>query len=133
MTVVSAALGHQAGLVTAVSVALGHQVGSGTAVLGALGRQIGLFLVARQAGWAGREGQAGRGSLIMAQGRPSRAALDAKLALEQRFREPLDVKLALERRFLRPLEVKVVLERQFCEFVVVFLRFSAVSQSLRTL
>ena len=100
--------------------ALGRQVGSGTAVLGALGRQVGLVLVARQAGWAGRAGQAGRGRLILAQGRPPRAALDAKLALERRFREPLDVKLALERRFRRPLEVKLVLERHF----VVFLSFS---------
>ena len=130
---VSAALGHQAGLVTAVLVALGRQVGSGTAVLGALGRQVGLVLVARQAGWAGREGQAGRGSLILAQGRPSRAALEAKLALEQRFRELLDVKLALEQRFQRPLEVKLALERQFHVFFTVFLRSSAVSQSLRIL
>ena len=130
---VSAALEHQAGLVTAVSVALGRQVGSGTAVLGALGRQVGLVLVARQAGWAGREGQAGRGRLILAQGRPSRAALEAKLALERRFRELLDVKLALEQRFQRPLEVKLALERQFYDVFIVFLRFSAVSQSLRTL
>ena len=113
--------------------ALGRQVGSGTAVLGALGRQVGLVLVARQAGWAGREGQAGRGSLILAQGRPSRAALEAKLALERRFRELLDVKLALEQRFQRPLEVKLALERQFYDIFTVFLRFPAVSQSLRTL
>ena len=113
--------------------ALGRQGGSGTAVSGALGRQVGLVLVARQAGWAGRAGQAGRGRLILAQGRPPRAALDAKLALEQRFQEPLDVKLALERRFRRPLEVKLALERQFCDFFVVFLRFLAGSQSLRTL
>ena len=75
--------------------ALGRQVGSGTAVLGALGRQVGLVLVARQAGWAGKAGQPGRGRLILAQGRPPRAALDAKLALERRFWELLDVKLAL--------------------------------------
>ena len=56
---VSGALGHQVDLVTAVSRALGRQVGSGTAVSGALGRQVGLILVARQAGWAGRVGQAG--------------------------------------------------------------------------
>ena len=61
--------------------------------------EVSLVLVARQAGWAGRAGQAGRGRLILAQGRPPRAALDAKLALERRFWEPLDVKLALERRF----------------------------------
>ena len=113
--------------------ALGRQGGSGTAVSGALGRPVGLVLVARQAGWAGRAGQAGRGRLILAQGRPPRAALDAKLALERRFRQPLDVKLALERRFRRPLEVKLALEQLFCEFCFVFVRFSAVSQSLRTL
>ena len=98
--------------------ALGRQVGSGTAVSGALGRQVGLVLVARQAGWAGRASQAGRGRLILAQGRPPRAALDAKLALERRFWQPLDVKLALERRFWRPLEVKLALERQFCNFLL---------------
>ena len=113
--------------------ALGRQVGSGTAVSGALRRQVGLVLVARQAGWAGRAGQAGRGRLILAQGRPSRAALEAKLALERRFRELLDVKLALEQRFQRPLEVKLALERQFYDLFTVFLRFPAVSQSLRTL
>ena len=43
----------------------------------------------------------------MAQGRPPRAALDAKLALERRFQEPLDVKLALERRFWELLDVKL--------------------------
>ena len=96
--------------------ALGRQGGSGTAVSGALAHQVGLVLVARQAGWAGRAGQAGRGRLILAQGRPPRAALDAKLALERRFREPLDAKLALERLFRTPLEVKLALEQQFCEF-----------------
>ena len=59
--------------------------------------------------------------------------LDVKLALERRFREPLDVKLALEQRFQRPLEVKLALERQFYDLFTVFLRFPAVSQSLRTL
>ena len=92
-------------------------------VLGALGRQVG-------PGFGGKAGQAGSCRLILAQGRPPRAALDAKLALERRFREPLDVKLALERRFRRPLEVKLALERQFCESFVAFLRFWAVSQSL---
>ena len=101
--------------------ALGRQVGSGTAVSGALGRQVGLVLVARQAGWAGRAGQAGRGRLILEQSRPPRAALDAKLALERRFWEPLDVKLALERRFRRPLEVKLALDRRLCEILVIFL------------
>ena len=113
--------------------ALGRQGGSGTAVSGALRRQVGLVLVARQAGWAGRAGQAGRGRIILAQGRPPRASLDTKLALERRFQEPLDVKLALERWFRRRLEVKLALERQFCDAFVVLLRFLAVSQSLRTL
>ena len=117
VTAVSAALGHQVGLVKAVSVARGRRGGSGTVVLGALGRQVGLVLVAWQAGWPGRAGQAGSGRLILAQGRPPRAALDAKLAQERRFREPLDVKLALERRFRRPLEVKLALERQFCNLL----------------
>ena len=66
-----------------------------------------LVLVARQAGWAGRAGQAGRERLILAQGRPPRAALDAKLALERRFQEPLDVKLALEQRFWDLLDIKL--------------------------
>ena len=56
--------------------------------MGALGRQVG-------PGFGGKAGKAGRGRLILAQGRPPRAALDAKLALERRFREPLDIKLAL--------------------------------------
>ena len=98
--------------------ALERQVASGTAVSRALGRQVGLVWAARQAGWAGRPGQAGRGRLILAQGRSPRAALDAKLALERRFRQPLDVKLALERRFWRPLEVKLALERQFYNFLL---------------
>ena len=101
--------------------ALGRQVGSGTAVSGALGYQVGVVLVARQAGRAGRAGQAGRGRLILAQGRPPRAALDAKLALERQFQEPSDVKLALERRFRRPLEVKLALGWQFRHFFAVFL------------
>ena len=101
--------------------ALGRQVGSGTAVSGALGRQVGLVLVARQAERAGRAGQAGRGRHILAQGRPPRAALDAKLVLKRRFQEPLDVKLALERRFRRHLEVKSALERQFLRIFYCFL------------
>ena len=79
---------------------------SGTAVSEALGRQVSLVLVARKAGWAGMTGQAGRGRLILAQGRSPRAALYAKLALVRRFRRPLEVKLALE--------------KQFCEILVGF-------------
>ena len=101
--------------------ALGRQGGSRTAISGALGRQVGLVLVAWQAGWPGRAGQAGSGRLILAQGRPPRAALDAKLAPERRFREPLDAKLALERLFRRPLEAKLALERQFFDLFIVFL------------
>ena len=56
---VSAALGHQVGLVTAVSRALERQVGSGTAFSGALGRQVG----------PGFGGKAGR---VCRKGRPGR-------------------------------------------------------------
>ena len=79
---VSGALGHQVDLVTAVSRAHGRQVGSATAVSGLLDVKLALFLVAMQAGRAGRAGQAGRGRLILAQGRSTRAALDAKMDLE---------------------------------------------------
>ena len=59
-----------------------------------------------KAGRVGRKGRPGgqRQVYFVAQGRPPRAALDAKLAPERRFREPLDVKLALERQFCKACE-----------------------------
>ena len=74
---VSAALGHQVGLVTAVSRALERQVGSGTAFSGALGRQVG-------PGFGGKAGRAGRAGV--------EGVLRGPLGITVALRPPIDQK-----------------------------------------
>ena len=126
---VSGALGHQVDLVTAVSKP-GCQIGSGVVVSGALGRQVG-FVFGGKAGRAGRPGR--QGQAYFGAGQVTQASLGCQVGPGMTISAALGRQVGSGTAVSETLGSQVGPGTAILQFFVVFLRFLAVSQSLRTL